>query len=316
MSLQRILFHFDPTPRLRAWLASHAGPEREILYCAEADEAHFAELLPTVDVFWHVLKRITPDHVRAATRLRLIQKIGVGVNTIALDAARERGVAVCNMPGMNSRAVAEMSLLLMLAALRRLPVMERALRRGEWAVAAPVQQTLGELGGRTVGLVGAGQIPRLLAPWLTAIGASVIYTGRAAKPDFAYPFKPLDELLAASDIVSLHLPAAPETIGLIGTAQFATMRPGAILVNTARGELVDEAALVAALDSGRLGGAALDVFATEPLPAGHPLLERDDVVIVPHVAWLTGEMFERSLTFALANCERLRAGESLLNRVA
>lgn len=313
---QRVLFHFDPTPKLRAWLAARAGADREILYCPESDEARFAALLPTVDVVWHVLKRITAGEVHAAAKLRLIQKIGVGVNTIALDAARERGVAVCNMPGMNSRAVAEMTLLLMLAALRRLPLMDRALRSGAWAVPAQVQETLGELGGRTVGLVGAGQIPRLLAPWLAAMGATVIYANRNAKPDFPYRHCALDELLETSDVVSLHLPAAPETAGLIGAAQLARIKPGAILVNTARGELVDEAALVAALDGGRLAGAALDVFATEPLGADSPLLAREDVVVAPHVAWLTGEMFERSMKFALDNCERLRAGEPLVNRVA
>mgnify|MGYP000957841215 CR=1 FL=1 len=313
--MQRVLFHFDPTPKLRAWLAERAGAEREIVYCAEADEARFAALLPAVDVIWHVLKRITPEHVRAASRLRLVQKIGVGVNTIALDAARERGIAVCNMPGLNSRAVAEMTLLLMLAALRRLPVLDTALRGGTWAVPGHVQETLGELGGRTVGLVGAGRIPRLLAPWLAAMGAHVIYSGRSAHADFPFRHVDFDELLATSDVVSLHLPATPETMKMMGAAQLFRMKQGAILVNTARGELVDEDALLAALDSGRLAGAAIDVFATEPLSGDHPLLARGDVVVTPHVAFLTNEMFERSLTFALANSERLRTNQPLENRV-
>ena len=316
IAIQRVLFHYDPPPRLHAWVASHQGADREILCCAQDDETQFERLLPTVEVIWHVLKRITPEQVRAATNLKLIQKIGVGVNTIAVDAARERGIAVCNMPGANSRAVAEMTLLLMLAALRQLPRLDRSLRAAQWAAPGRVQAMLGELGGRTVGLVGAGQVPRLLAPWLTVMGASVIYANRGQAHDFPYQHCSLDALLSASDIVSLHLPATPDTERLIGTSQFAQMKPNAILVNTARGELVDESALMAALDQGTIAAAALDVFATEPLAANHPLLTRDDVIVSPHVAWLTNETWERSLTVALENCRRLKRAETLLNRVA
>ncbi len=313
--MQRILFHFDPTPRVRAWLAERRGDTREIVYCREDDEAGFLALLPTVDVIWHVLKPITAAHIHAAPRLRLVQKIGVGVNTIALDAARERGIAVCNMPGKNSRAVAEMALLLMLAVLRRLPVLHAQVTRAEWPVAADVQDTLGEIGGRIVGLVGAGSIPRLLAPVLGALGARVIYTARAAKPDFPGEWRSLDALLAESDVVSLHVPATPETTHLIDGTRLSRMKRGAILVNTARGELVDERALFDALVSGHLVGAGLDVFGREPVTADNPLLALPTVVAAPHVAWLTGEMFRRSLAFALENCERLAAGAPLANRV-
>lgn len=314
--MQRILFHFDPTPRVRAWLAERQGPTREILYCREDDEAAFAALLPDVDVIWHVLKPITAAHLQAAPRLGLIQKIGVGVNTIALDAARERGIAVCNMPGRNSRAVAEMTLALMLAVLRRLPLLQEQITRGQWAVAADVQDSLGEIGGRTVGLIGAGHVPRLLAPVLAALGARVLYTARAPKSGFPGVWRALDDLIAESDIVSLHVPAAPETMGLMNAARIARMKRGAILVNTARGELVDEAALLDALVGRRLAGAGLDVFAREPVAPDHPLLAVPTVVAAPHVAWLTGEMFQRSLAFALDNCERLARGQPLEHRVA
>lgn len=286
------------------------------MYCAQADEARFADLLPSVDVVWHVLKPISAAMIHSASCLRLIQKIGVGVNTIALDAARERGIAVCNMPGANARSVAEMALALMLAALRRLPALEQATRSGAWVLDASLQDTLGEIGGRTVGLVGAGNVPRLLAPWLTAMGATVLYTSRDAKPDFPGTWRTLDSLLAASDIVSLHVPATAQTQHLIDATALARMKPGALLVNTARGELVDEQALLDALQRVRLAGAALDVFAQEPLPASHPLLAHPRVVATPHVAWLTGEMFERSLAIALENVRRLAAGEALLHRVA
>lgn len=313
--MQRILFHFDPTPAVRAWLDANAGCGREILYCAETDDARFAVLVPDVDVIWHVLKPLDAAAIAAAKRLRLVQKIGVGVNTIALDAARARGIAVCNMPGMNARAVAEMTLLLVLATLRRLPLLQSRLARGEWAVPADLQDALGELGGRTVGLVGTGNVPKLLAPWLVAMGARVLWTNRSMRSDLPGEPRTLDALLAESDVVSLHAPATPETRGLIDAARLARMKPTAILVNTARGELVDEPALLDALRNGRLAAAGLDVFASEPVGRDHPLLTLDNVVAAPHVAWLTPEMFARSLAFALDNCARLADGQPLASRV-
>jgi phosphoglycerate dehydrogenase-like enzyme len=314
--VQRILFHFDPTPAVRAWLAANAGTGREILYCPETDDARFDALVPDVDVIWHVLKPLGADAIARATRLKLVQKIGVGVNTIALEAARERGIAVCNMPGMNARAVAEMTLLLMLATLRRLPLVQARLARGEWAVPAELQDSLGELGGRTVGLVGTGNVPKLLAPWLVAMGARVLWTNRSMQSDLPGEARSLDALLAESDVVSLHAPTTPETRGLIDAQRLARMKSTAILVNTARGELVDEPALVHALRHRRLAAAGLDVFASEPVGPDHPLLALDNVVAAPHVAWLTPEMFARSLTFALDNCARLAEGRALASRVA
>src|SRR5262249_45431195 len=140
------------------------------------------QLLPITDILWHVLKRCTTEMIAAAPKLRLIQKIGVGVNTIDLDTAKARGIAVCNLPGTNSRAVAELSLALMLAVLRRLPRFDAAMRRGEW-LDPNLQDGIGELGRKTVGLVGYGAIPRLLAPVLIALGCRVIYASRATVTD-------------------------------------------------------------------------------------------------------------------------------------
>ena len=172
---------------------------------------------------------------------------------------------------------------------------------------------VGELGGRTVGLVGYGAIPRLLAPVLTALGASVIHTSRTPG---AESWHSLDDLLARSDVVSLHVPLTPGTARLINAESIARMKPGAVLVNTARGGLVDEAALVDALRSGHIRAAGLDVFAAEPAPADNSLFALDNVIVAPHVAWLTPETLARSIHIAMENCRLLRAGEVLLNRVA
>lgn len=297
-----VVFHFQASEALAASLR-----ERGVIACAENDDALFARLAPDMQVLWHVLKPVTAATIAAAPRLRLIQKIGVGVNTIDLDAAKARGIAVCNLPGTNSRAVAEMALLLMLACLRQLRAIDHLVRSGGWYDAPRMQDQLGELGGRTVGLVGNGAVSRILRRMLEAMDARVLYWSRSGGN------ATWDELVAQSDIVSLHLPLNAETANLLDPR---AMKPGAILVNTARGGLVDDAALVETLRSGHLAAAGLDVFAMEPLAADHALLSLPNVVCAPHIAWLTGETLARSIGIALENARRLRAGEELLHRVA
>jgi phosphoglycerate dehydrogenase-like enzyme len=299
----KIVFHFDGSADLKRKLA---GLDVEL--CSENDEAGFARLLPEVEVLWHSLKPVTAEVIARAPRLRLIQKIGTGVNTIDLEAAKQRGIAVCNLPGTNSRAVAEMTLLLMLACLRRLPELHACVRRdGGWFDAWRLQDGFGELAGRTVGLVGFGAVPQLLKPILDAMGANTVYWSRS-RQTVAF-----DELLECSDIVSLHLPLTPETRGLVDPRR---MKPGAILVNTARGPLVDEEHLRETLVSGHLAAAGLDVFREEPTPPGHPLLALKNVVAAPHLAWLTRETLERSIGAALENVRKMQSGLPLRNRVA
>jgi phosphoglycerate dehydrogenase-like enzyme len=312
----KAIFHYDVGPRLAARFAALVDDGFAITACREDDDAGLAALLPDAEVLLHVLKPVTASAIADAPRLRLIQKIGVGVNTIDLDAARARGIAVANMPGTNTPAVVEATLLLMLAALRHLAGLDRACRAGRgWAMGGRLQERVGELRGCTVGLVGAGMVTAALVPVLHAVGARVIYWARRTRPDLGIEHRELPDLLNDSDIVSLHLPLVPATERLINRAALARMKPSAILINTARGGLVDEMALVEALTAGRLRGAGLDVFAMEPLPADHPLLALENVVLMPHVAWLTPETLDRSLEVAVENMRRLRDGSTLLHRV-
>ena len=307
-----VLFHYTAGPDLAGRLG--AIPDLHITVCPEHDDALLARLLPTTDVIWHVLRRCTAEMIAAAPMLRLIQKIGVGVNTIDLDAAKARGIAVCNLPGTNARAVAELTLALMLAVLRRVSRFDAAMRRGEW-LDPELQDGIGELGGRTVGLVGYGAIPRLLAPVLIALGCRLIYTSRAQHADALGEWRSLDALLAEADVVSLHVPLTDDTANLIDAAAIARMNPGAVLINTARGGLVDQAALTEALASGRLAGAGLDVFVHEPHDASEALFRLSNVVLTPHIGWLTTGTFDRSFALAAENCRRLDSGEALLHRV-
>ncbi len=304
-----IVLHARPSPGFRAAVDAVFGPG-VVVHVDEA--APLDEVAGDITALLHVLTPVTADFIASAPNLKLIQKLGVGVNTIALDAARDHRVAVCNMPGTNSQAVAEMALSLMMAVLRRTCFFDSRTRAGEGWTADPSElDSVGEIAGRKVGLVGFGSSAQRLAPVLAALGADVVYTARSAR-DAPYKFLPLDRLLAESDIVSLHIPLTDETRGSVDP--FA-MKKGAVLVNTARGELIDQAKLVDALGSGHLRGAGLDVFAEEPLPRGNPLLGLPNTVLAPHIAWLTPETLARSLAVAHENCRRLAAGTPLLHQV-
>ncbi len=303
----RVLFRFDASEALASKAAALSGDGTEILTAPESDDAAYDRLLPGIDVLWHVLRPVNEDQINRASSLKLIQKIGSGVNTIDVEAAKRRGIAVCNLPGTNSRAVAEMALLLMLACLRRLSQLNSYVRtENGWQEAWQLQDHFGELGCRTVGLLGYGEVPKILKPILEAMGARVLYWSRSLQN------VEFEALLATSDIVSLHLPLTPQTEKLIDARK---MKRGAILVNTARGGLVDEERLIQSLKTGHLAAAGLDVFSREPPPADHPLLKLPNVVCAPHLAWLTRETLERSLGAALENVKRLEAGRPLLNRI-
>lgn len=299
-ALTKVLFQYEAGPRLRDRLDTLRDEGIEVI-CRPESEGPLAEAdLAGIQAIWHVLQPVTAAAIEKAPDLRLIQKIGVGVNTIDLDAARARDIAVCNMPGTNSQAVAEMTLLLMLAALRRLPAMDAVCRGGHWTLGRDDLDSLGEIAGRTVGLVGFGEVPRRLAPVLKAMGAEVIYSARSPK-DVDLECVSLDDLLRRADIVSLHLPLTAESEQLINAGRIAQMKPGAVLINTARGALVDEAALHRALVDGHLAAAGLDVFAEEPVPGGNLLLALPNVAVAPHLAWLTNETLARSLGIAASN---------------
>jgi phosphoglycerate dehydrogenase-like enzyme len=310
----KALFHYDAGQAVRDQVAAYRNDGIDAVFCPEGPDEPFLTELRDADVIWHVLHPIDAAVIERAPKLKLIQKIGVGVNTIDLDAAKDSGIVVCNMPGTNSRAVAEMTLLLMLSTLRRLTVIDKATRRGGWTLDDETKTSFGEIAGRTVGIVGFGEVPSLLAPILEAMGARVIYTSRAQK-QVPYDFVTLPDLLATSDIVTLHVPLTDDTAQLIDASRIKQMKPGGILVNTARGELVDEAALYEALVDKRIAGAGLDVFADEPVATDNPLLSLDTVTTTPHVAWLTGETFMRSIEIAVKNSLAAAGDGDFVHRV-
>jgi len=263
---------------------------------------------------WHILRPLSGADLRRGTRLRLVHKLGTGVNTIDVGTATELGIAVANMPGANAASAAEGTVLLMLAAMRRLRELDAATRAGRgWPTDASLGETVRDIGSCTVGLVGYGNIARRVERIVAAMGARVLHT--STRCDGAPDWRPLPVLLAESDVVSLHLPLTAETATLIDGAALDSMKPTALLVNTSRGAIVDEPALIEALRHGRLAAAGLDVFATEPVDTDNPLLQLGNVVVTPHVVWYTRDTMRRYLAEAIDNCRRLRDGHDLVNVV-
>ena len=261
-----------------------------------------------------------PEELAAAPKLKLFQMLSAGHDWLDLDVFRDYGIPVAGNAGSNATTTAEHAVLLMLALLKQLPNHDRATRKGDWLGMRHTTQ-LRELRGKAVGLVGFGQIGQEVAQRVQAFGAKLQYTKRRPAPSeveerLGATFVTLKELLATSDIVSLHAPLTPETRGMIGAHGLAAMKSGSWLVNTARGALVDEAALVEALRGGHLAGAGLDVFANEPLPGDHPLLGLENVVLTPHIGGVTADTWVRRLDVAWTNLRRVEAGLAPLARVA
>lgn len=239
--------------------------------------------------------------------LRVIANYAVGVDNVDLRAAQERGIVVCNTPDVLTEATAELAFALLLALARRVREGERMVRTGAYTGWSPSLLLGRELSGATLGLFGFGRIGQAVARRAAAFGMRVLYTARRetgheeAAERVCARRVPFESLLLESDAISIHAPLETTTRHVFGPAAFRAMKPGALLVNTARGALVDEEALVAALRSGRLGGAGLDVFEHEP--AVHPgLLDRDDVVLLPHVGSATRQTREAMARLALENC--------------
>ncbi|BBZ20338.1 2-hydroxyacid dehydrogenase [Mycolicibacterium gadium] len=312
----RVLAHYVSGDKVAQFVAPEAN-WLDIHYCAEDDDNTFYRELPHADVIWHVLRPISGEDLEKAPRCRLVHKLGAGVNTIDVDTATRLGIAVANMPGANAPSVAEGTVLLMLAALRRLTELDRATRDGNgWPSDPSLGETVRDIGGCTVGLIGYGNIAKRVEAIVRAMGTPASRVLHTSTRDDGLPgWRALPDLLSESDIVSLHIPLTDQTAGLLDRRALASMRSDAVLVNTSRGAVIDEDALVDTLRSGGLAAAGLDVFAVEPIPAGNPLLTLANVVVTPHVSWYTLDTMRRYLEAAVDNCRRLRDGRDLANVV-
>jgi glycerate dehydrogenase len=257
--------------------------------------------------------RLDAAALGAATGLRLVCLAATGTDNVDLDAARARGVAVCNIRGYCTASVAQHVFALILALTQRLGDYHAEVRAGRWGAGARfclLDFPIRELAGKSLGIVGYGELGRAVARLGAAFGMQVLVAARRGEAATAGRTS-FDDVLARADVLSLHCPLTPQTRNLIGAPELARMRPDALLVNTARGGLVDAAALAAALRAGRLGGAGIDVLAQEPPVDGDPLLAEDipNLIVTPHVAWAAREARQRALDEMALNVDAFRGGE-------
>ena len=243
------------------------------------------------------------DHARV---LRVIANVAAGYDNIDLAAATERGIAVCNTPvSALHESTADLAFSLLLSVARRVGEAERYIRAGKWTFWSPQLLVGSDVHGRTLGIVGLGRIGQAVARRGRGFGMSIVYSGRTRRPEaekeLGARYMPMDELLQTSDFVSIHVPSNAETRHLIGARQLELMKPGAFLINAARGAIVDQAALYSALVAGQIAGAGLDVFDPEPVSGSEPLLGLDNVVAVPHIGGASLPTRERMAEMAARN---------------
>ncbi len=298
--------------RLRALLP----PNVELDMVPNLEQTEFAAHAQNADVLLTAYRRVDASLLALAPQVRFIQQLGVGYNNIDVAAVAAAGILASHTPGVNSEAVAEHTIMLMLALLKRFTQAEQSARAGQWAYQAMMEMGLGDLSGATVGLIGLGAIGKATAERLRPFGSRLLYTSRRrveaeTEARLELTYLSLPELLAASNIVSLHLPLTEETRHLIGEQTLGQMQRGAFLVNTARGGLVDEAALRSAIESGQLGGAALDVVEHET-EGGNPFTDLPQVLVTPHVAGISRAAASRMMQTALANLGRFLSGQTPL----
>jgi D-3-phosphoglycerate dehydrogenase len=299
---------------LRDRLEAHVGQVTYNTTGQPLSSAQLQELLGEVDGFIAGLDEVDAAAIQSADRLQVIARYGVGVNNVDLEAARRRGIVVTNTPGSNSKAVAELAIALILNLLRPVLPAVHETRQGGWPRLKGFS-----LEGRCVGLVGLGSIGKEVARRLAGFDCQILAYDPVQDLDFAdywqIRYTSLEDLLAQADVVSLHLPVLPETVGLVDRQFIGRMKPGAWLVNTARGELVDEQALYEAIVAGRLAGAALDVFSQEPPGAESPLLQLPQVLPTPHMGAHTDGATNAMGRMALEACLTVLQGRQPEHRV-
>jgi phosphoglycerate dehydrogenase-like enzyme len=293
-------------------------PDGFQLVVIEQGSAEFAGAMADAEYFMGFARLgLGPEFYRAAPKLKLVQLISAGYDRCDLEAARKARVPIANNGGANSVAVAEHTIMLMLAAARRMAWHHHNVVNGKWRVGDFASHPLYELEGKTLGIVGLGTIGKKVARRAAGFGLRIIYYDvvrltEDAEDALGVRFVLLPELLRRSDIVTLHVPLNPQTHHLISTPELAMMKPGAILVNTCRGPVVDEQALHVALTGGRLAAAGLDVMVEEPPAANHPLFELENIVITPHMAGPTWENWPKAFRNAFDNIQRVARGQAPL----
>ena len=302
-----------PPGTLEAFQAQLAGEDVQIVL-VNTPEAY--ERLNDADCMVMRVFKAPREVLERNPRLKLLCRWGVGYDTVDIACAGERGIMVTNTPGANAYSVSELAVMLMLAVGRNLMFHNRSIQSGVWSRTMFTDNAV-TLNAKKVGIIGGGNIGRQVARKVQAFGAQVQYHDLfRLKPemerDYAMTYVSLEELVSTSDVISLHVPLTEENHHMLDAGMIAKMKKNAILINTARGGLVDDKALVAAIDEGRLMGAGLDCVEDDPLPAGHPLLNHPNIVITPHIGGVASDIGEVMIPMISANLKRFIHGEKVL----
>ena len=301
----------SPFPSLDPAKAALARVDPELRMAKSASADDILAVARDADAILVTYAKLPGDLLRQLTRCKAIGRFGLGVDNIDIPAAAELGITVTYVPDYCMHEVSDHAMALLLALARKIPLSNKLVQAGRWDMPAVVP--IHRLAGRVLGLVGFGNIPRALAPKAKAFGLRVVthdpYVPQQALAAAGVESVSFDRLLEISDFVSIHAPLMPATRGLFNAEVFRKMKTGALLINTARGPLVDEDALASALDSGRLGGAALDVVAVEPLPKDSKLIGRDNVILTPHTAFYSVEALNELQTKCAGDVARVLSGE-------
>jgi D-3-phosphoglycerate dehydrogenase len=306
----------DPTtPERAARYVDLLPPGLALAHATARGDAHLQEVIAEADYAIAGQVAVSGDVLRAARKLKLLHKFGVGVDNLDLATAKALGIVVARTTGSNAVPVAELTLGLMFSALRLIPYAHAELQRGEWRTSRLPAETF-TLSRKTVGIVGFGAIGQTIARLLRGFDCRILYAKRSALPaheEAALGARraSLGELLAASDVVTLNCPLTPETAGMIDAAALRLMKRSAVLINVARGGVVVESDLVAALRARIILGAAMDVFETEPLPPDSPLLTLDNLVVTPHLGAIASDNFNPTVRRMFANIACMMRGEPI-----
>jgi D-3-phosphoglycerate dehydrogenase len=302
----------SPFPSLDPARTALARVDPELRMAASSSADDILAVAKNADAVLVTYAKLPGELLRQLARCKVIGRFGLGVDNIDIKAAAGLGITVTYVPDYCMHEVSDHAIALILALARKIPLSNRLVQAGRWEM--PAVAPIHRLAGRVLGLIGFGNIPRALAPKAKALGLRVVahdpYVAREVLASAGVEGMGFDDLLAVADFVSIHAPLSPATRGLLNSQVLGKMKTGALLINTARGPLVDEDALIAALDSGQLGGAALDVVATEPLPESSKLLGRDNVILTPHTAFYSVEALDELQTKCAADVARVLCGEA------
>ena len=302
----------SPFPSLNPARAALARVDPELRMASSSSADDILAVAREADAVLVTYAKLPGELLRRLTRCKAIGRFGLGVDNIDIKAAAELGISVTYVPDYCMHEVSDHAIALLLALARKITLSNKLVQSGRWEMPAVVP--IHRLAGQVLGLIGFGNIPRALAPKAKALGLRVVahdpYVAREALANAGIEGMSFDDLLALSDFVSIHAPLSPATRGLLNSQAFGKMKTGALLINTARGPLVDEDALISALDSGHLGGAALDVVATEPLAASSKLIGRDNVILTPHTAFYSVEALNELQTKCASDVARVLCGEA------